>query len=87
MSTFWFYLKVLMPLLATIPPAVAAIWIGNRWLRLRHGGAEVQAEIAALRNEVDALGRDLAETQERLDFAERLLKGLREAHSELPRSS
>ncbi len=87
MSTFWFYLKVLMPLVATIPPALAAIWIGSRWLRLRHGGAEVQAEIAALRNEVDALGRELAETQERLDFAERLLKGPREAHSELPRSS
>ena len=84
---FIFYLKIFMPLLATIPPALAAIWIGSRWLRLRHGGADVQAEIAALRNEVDTLGRELAETQERLDFAEGLLKGLREAHSELPRSS
>jgi hypothetical protein len=87
MSTFWFYLKVLMPVLATIPLAAAAIWIGNRWLRLRHGDAEVQAEIADLRNEVDALRHELDETQERLDFAERLLKGIREAHSELPRSS
>ncbi len=84
---FWFYLKDLMPLLATIPLAVAVIWIGNRWLRLRHGDAEGQAEIADLRNEVDALRHELAEMQERLDFAERLLKGLREAHSELPRSS
>jgi len=77
----------LMPLLATIPLAVAVIWIGNRLLRLRHGGAEVQADIEALRNEVDALRHELAETQERLDFAERLLKGPREAHSALPRSS
>lgn len=84
---FWFYLKDLMPLLATIPLAVAAIWIGNRWVRLRHGDADVQAEIADLRNDVDALRHELAETQERLDFAERLLKGPREAHSELPRSS
>ncbi len=87
MPTFWFYLKDLMPLVATIPLAVVALWIGNRWLRLRHGGAEVQADIEALRDEVEALRRELAETQERLDFAERLLKGPREAHSELPRSS
>ncbi len=71
---FWFYLKDLMPLLATIPLAVAAIWIGNRWVRLRHGDADVQAEIADLRNDVDALRHELAETQERLDFAERRLR-------------
>jgi chromosome segregation ATPase len=87
MPTFWFYLKDLIPLLATIPLAVAAIWISNRWSKLRRGDAELQAKIAALRDEVDALRQEQAETHERLDYAERLLGGLREAHSELPKSS
>ena len=87
MPTFWFYLKDLIPLLATIPLAVAAIWIAHRWSKLRRGDAELRAEIAALRDEVDALRQEQAETQERLDYTERLLGGLREAHSELPKPS
>ena len=87
MLVFWSYFKDLIPLLATIPLAVAAIWIGNRWLRLPRGDAELRVELAALRDEVDTLRQQQAETQERLDFAERLLNRLRDAHVELPKSS
>src|SRR5437762_13685288 len=87
MPTFMFYLTPFMPLLATIPLAVVAIWIANRWFRLRRGDPELRAEIAALRDEVEALRQEQAETQERLDFTERLVSDLREAHSALPRSS
>ena len=87
MLVFWSYFKDLMPLLATIPLAVAAIWIVNRWLRLPRGDAELRVELAALRDEVDTLRQQQAETQERLDFAERLLSRLRDAHVELPKSS
>ena len=79
------YIVMFMPLLATIPPAIAAIWIANRWLRLRRGDVELQAKIAGLREEVDALRQEQAEAQERLDFTERMLTEIRRAHSELPR--
>jgi chromosome segregation ATPase len=87
MPTFWFYVKDLMPLLATIPLAVAAVGMSYRWSKLRHGDAELRAEIAALRDEVDALRQEQAETQERLDYTERLLSARREARYELPKPS
>lgn len=39
----------------------------------RQGGQEVLGELAGLREQVDELRHQLTETQERLDFAERLL--------------
>jgi hypothetical protein len=87
MLVFMSYLKDFMPLIATIPLAVAAIWIANRWMRLRRGDDELHAEIVALRDEVDALRQEQAATQERVDFTERLLSQLREAQLELPKSS
>ena len=87
MLEFWSYFKDVIPLLATIPLVIAALWISNRWSRFRRGDAELRAEIAALHDEVDALRQEQAETQERLDYTERLLRGLREADSELPKSS
>jgi len=65
---------------------VAAIWGTVRVVhgplgqalahRLRGGGtsdAELSGEVAELRDQVDSLRRQLEETQERVDFAERLL--------------
>ena len=76
-----------IPFLAMLPPSFAAIWIANRWLRSRRVDAELRAEIAALRDEVTALRQGQAETQERLDFTERMLGQLREKQRELPRAS
>jgi len=64
---------------------VAAVWGGVRVahgplgqalahrLRGRSGDAELSGEVAELREQVDLLRRQLEETQERMDFAERLL--------------
>ena len=74
-----------IPFLAMIPPSLAAMWIASRWLKARRGGTEVQAEVAALRDEVAVLRQAQGEMQERLDFSERLLAQLREARRDLPR--
>lgn len=42
-------------------------------LRGRGGDADLTNEVAELRDQVDLLRRQLEETQERVDFAERLL--------------
>ena len=46
-----------------------------RRIQGRHDGEdeETRAEVAALREQVDEVQRQLGETQERLDFAERIL--------------
>ena len=51
--------------------------IGRAFAHRLRGGAsapsEVEEEVRALRSEVEALRADLSETQERLDFTERML--------------
>jgi hypothetical protein len=44
-------------------------------------------QVAELREEIAELRQTQSETQERLDFAERLLSQVRESHRELPKSS
>jgi hypothetical protein len=55
----------------------AALAVGFGWwahrLRQRAQGGELQAGLEALEIEVSALRQELGETQERLDFAERML--------------
>jgi hypothetical protein len=75
-----------IPFIAMLPPAIAAMWIANRWLRAREGGSQLRAELAALHEEVTALRESQADMQERLDFSERLLSQLREGRRELPKS-
>jgi hypothetical protein len=65
--------------------AVLALTFGLWAQRLRQGrgpgpgGSEPQARLEALEVEVSRLRQELSETQERLDFAERLLAQGREA--------
>jgi hypothetical protein len=80
-------LVFLVPFLAMLPPSLAAVWIANRWLRTRGTSAELQTELKALRDEVGALRQVQAESQERLDFAERMLAQLREGRRELPKGA
>ena len=75
-----------IPFLAMIPPSLAAMWIASRWLKTRGTTAEIHAELAALREEVTELRRAHVDSQERLDFAERLLSQIRESNRELPRA-
>ena len=79
------FLGPLVPFLALLPPSIAAIVIGTRWIRSREGGSEIRTELEALREEVTALRESQAELQERLDFNERLLGQLKEGRRELPK--
>jgi hypothetical protein len=62
-----------------------AFGVWSERLRLRRGGSELLAgselsdRLEALEGEVGKLGQDLSETQERLDFTERLLAQAAEA--------
>jgi hypothetical protein len=59
---------------ATIHAALAlAFGLWAQRLRKGPGGSELQARLEALEAEVSKLRQELSETQERLDFAERLL--------------
>jgi hypothetical protein len=83
----WFgFLGPFIPFIAMLPPAFAAMWIANRWIKAREGGSEVRAELAALREELASLKESQADLQERLDFSERMLSQLREGRRELPKT-
>ena len=60
-------------------PAVTVITVVRlRAKRLESPSADVTARLEALERGADAMQQELAETQERLDFAERLLSKARE---------
>ena len=64
----------LMPLFGALPIAVAAVVIAKIWQKRRAVPlADLEADNQEFRAELESLRRDLQETQERLDFAERLL--------------
>jgi uncharacterized membrane protein len=64
----------LMPLLGSLPIAVAAVIIAKIWRQRKDAPlAELQAQNQELRQELDGLRQELGEAQERLDFAERVL--------------
>ena len=66
------FLAPLIPIVAII--AFAAVKIaGIRAKRLELPSADVTARLEALEHGFQSLQQDLAETQERIDFAERLL--------------
>jgi predicted nuclease with TOPRIM domain len=80
------FLAPFIPFLAMLPPSLAAVWIASRLIKAKKGGAELLAEVTALREEVAELRHAQAENQERLDFTERMLSQLRETHRELPKA-
>ena len=60
-------------------PALTVFRIARlRATRLQSPSAEVTERLEAVEHRVEALQQELAETQERLDFAERLLSKARE---------
>lgn len=73
-------LALFIPILALTIPVVAIVMSNlAKMARFKAQGAsgslpgEVEARMAALEDDVHALRRELGETQERLDFTERLL--------------
>jgi hypothetical protein len=81
------FIGPLVPFIAMLPPALAAMWIASRWLKSREGGSQTRTALAALREELTALRESQAEMQERLDFSERMLSQLREGRKELPKDA
>jgi hypothetical protein len=72
----------LMPLFGALPFAVAAIVIAKMWLHRRDlPAAHLEAQNEELRAELEAIRHELRETQERLDFTERVLTQQRRAES------
>ena len=71
------FLAPLIPVVAII--AIAAVKIARlRATRPESPSADVTARLEALEGDVQGIQQELAETQERLDFAERLLSKARE---------
>jgi hypothetical protein len=71
------FLAPLIPVVAII--AFAAVKIARiRASRSESSSADVTARLEALEHGLEGLQQDLAETQERLDFAERILTKARE---------
>jgi len=71
------FLAPLIPVVAII--AIAAVKIARlRATRPESLSADVTARLEALERHVQGLEEELAETQERLDFAERLLSKARD---------
>lgn len=81
----------LVPIVAIIVFGVV-VWQKNaiRMLEMRRlsgGDTELQERVAQLEHEMDGVRGQLSETQERLDFAERMLTLVRDAQKLPPASS
>lgn len=70
-------LAPLIPIAAILAFAAVKI-VSLRTRRLESPPADVAARLEAVEREVQGLQQELAETQERVDFAERLLSQARE---------
>jgi hypothetical protein len=69
-----FAVQPAQPWHATTHAALAlAFGLWAQRLRQRPGGGEIQAQLEALEFEVSKVRQELSETQERVDFAERVL--------------
>ena len=82
---FWVQLAPFIPILALLPPSLAAMWIASRWLESRKTNAEIHAELTALREEVAELRQTQLDIQERLDLTDRVIGQVRDVQRELPK--
>ena len=69
---------VALLILVGIPALTVLKIVRLRAARVQSPSADVSERLEAVENRVEELQRELAETQERLDFAERLLTKARE---------
>ncbi|MFL5505459.1 MAG: hypothetical protein ACJ8AU_01135 [Gemmatimonadales bacterium] len=85
---------VLIPIVALSIPIVAIVIGGLKKIaetrleeaRIRAGAGGDGHEVAALREEMDDVRRELGEVQERLDFTERMLTQVRDSQQLPPRT-
>jgi hypothetical protein len=82
----WMALVPFMPMLAALPLAAAAVLVALIWRRRRDRPVEMlEAQNVEMRNELQALRRELSDAHERLDFTERLLTERGRPDEESPR--
>jgi uncharacterized membrane protein YciS (DUF1049 family) len=74
------FLVPLMPLLGTLPIAVAAVLIARMWFRHRELRGELAQRVGKLEAQVEVLRTTHAELAERIDFGERVLSQVKEGH-------
>jgi predicted nuclease with TOPRIM domain len=76
----------MIPIIAGVPLAftfqVVQYKLKKKELEMRGSDAELRPEVDALRDDLDNTQAQLAEVQERLDFAERLLTAGRESQED-----
>jgi hypothetical protein len=78
------FLVPFMPMFAMLPLAVGGAWIAHAILRHRERMLGASHDVAALRDEVEAMRQAQMELQERLDVTERVLAQVREDQRRLP---
>lgn len=78
------FLIPLMPLLGSLPIAVAAVLIARMWFRHRELRGELGQQVMELESRVEALRQGQIELQERAEFAERLLNQVKEGQRLAP---
>jgi hypothetical protein len=84
MESFFLFLVPLMPLLGSIPIAVALVLVARMWFRHRDTRGELSQQMEELEAKVEALRLGQLELQERAEFAERLLNQVKEGHRLAP---
>jgi hypothetical protein len=84
----WFvHIAPFIPVMAMIPPSLAAMWIASRWLTSRKTNMEIHEELAILREEVGELRQANADLLERLDLTDRMISQVRDVPRNLPRGT
>ena len=84
---FWVQFAPFIPILALLPPSLAAMWIASRWLKSRKTNAELVEELTALREEIAELRQTQQDVLERLDLTDRVIGQVRDAQRDLPKGS
>lgn len=78
------FLVPLMPLMGSLPIAVAAVLIARMWFRHRDLRGDLGQQVQELEARIEALRLGQVELQERAEFAERLLNQVKEGQRLAP---
>ncbi len=78
------FLVPLMPLLGSLPIAVAAVLVARMWFRHREFRGALSDQVQDLQAQIEVLRLGQVELQERTEFAERLLSQVKEGQRLAP---
>jgi len=84
MESIFLVLVPFMPLLGSVPIAVAVVLVARMWFRHRETGGAVSSRVEELEARVEALRLGQVELQDRAEFAERLLNQVKEGQRLAP---